>query len=207
MYWRIRKFTPEMFVKAYGIYVVCCASILCNVFLISKATPGKGLTAQQKADFTVFAKQVTQHLTDTNFLTYETSMSSLAFNKKHELDGTAIKQLSTEEVVPANPTAMRAMARQLKEKKCVSCASIDEITVGDPDPGHNNWVPADVSGRLVQHSIEGVNGPAFFRFQYFLAMVGAKDDPTMTWPAVVEFKDRTNEGAPQRIENAPYNGP
>ncbi len=196
MYWRVRKFTPEMIVKAYGIYAVCAVSVIFNVFLISKAAPSKGLTAQQKADFTVFARQVTQHLTDSNFLTYETSMTALVFNKKAELAGSAVKFLSAEDVVPGNVTQMRALARQYKDKKSVACISIDELQVGDPDPAHNMWVPCDVSGRLVQHSAEGVLGPQFFRFQYYLAMVGAQNDPTMTWPSVVEFKDRSNEGPP-----------
>lgn len=185
-----------MFIKAYGIYVVCVISIIFNVFLISKAAPGRGLTAQQKSDFTNFARQVTNHLTDSNFLTYEQSMTSLVFNKKAELAGNALRSLSADEVVPANVTQMRALARQYKEKKSVACISIDALTVGDPDPGHNNWVPCDVSGKLVQHSAEGVLGPQFFRFQYYLAMVGSQNDPNMTWPSVVEFKDKSNEGPP-----------
>lgn len=195
MYWRIRKVTPDQLVKSYGVHVVCVVSVLFNIIMMTRLAPSKALNAKQQTEFTNFAKQVTQHLTDSNFLTYEQSMTALVFNgPKSELAGNALALLQKEEVVPRNQTNMKALGRQYKDKKSVACISIDEVAVQDPDASRQNLVPVEVSGKLVQHSAEGVIGPSFFRFRYYVGTAAQASDPTQTWPVVVDFVDKSAQG-------------
>lgn len=204
MYWRIRKITPDQIAKSYGVYVVCVVSVLFNIIMMTRLAPSKALNAQQKNDFTVFAKQVTQHLTDSNFLTYEQSMNALVFGgNKSELQANAKALLQKEEVVPKDQTSMRALARQYKDKKAVACISIDDVQVQDPDAGKSNLVPVEVSGKLVQHSAEGVIGPSFFRFRYYIGTAAQASDPTQTWPVVVEFQDKSAQGPAPVAQGGP----
>lgn len=194
MYWRVRKISPEQVAKTYGVHAVCVASVLCNLVLFSKVAPAKGLNAEQKTNFDTFARNVTRHILDGCFVTYEASMVQLCFNGgKNELGPQAIQTLvQMDEVVPRTIDNMRAVSRQLKEGKSVTQLSIDDVKMEDPTS--QGLIPIEVGGRVVKHSAEGLQGPNGFRFKYLVGIAKKGDVET---PVVVQFQDVSGQ-APQQ---------
>ncbi len=196
MYWRVRKISPEQVAKTYGVYVVCFVSIIVNLIMLGKIAPSNKLTSEQKINFDTFARQVTRHIVDGCFLTYDASMMQLEFNSaQSELGPDVIKMLGAAEVIPTNIDAMRAIGRQLKETKSVSQISIDEVKISEPDSSSRGLVPIEVTGKVVKHSAEGVMGPDPFRFKYFVGQRGGETP----LPVVASFQDLSGQApAPQQ---------
>lgn len=188
MYWRVRKISPEQLMKNYGVYAVCAVSVFFNLIMMTKMAPSKALNQEQKINFDNFARQVTRHITDGSFLTYESSMIALEFAKdKSELGPDVIRLLQQQEVIQPNYEATKAVARQLKDTKSVSTVAIDNVRLDDPNG--EGFVPVEVSGRVVKHSAEGVLGPDNFRFRY---LIGTRNDE----PVVVRMEDLSNQPLP-----------
>lgn len=161
--------------------------------MLSKVSPSKALSSEQKVNFDAFARNVTRHILDGCFLTYDASMYMLYMNgAKSELGPEVIKALSQMEVIPTNPDNMKAISRQLRESKSVSQISIDDVKIDEPNG--QGLVPIEVAGRVVKHSAEGVMGPDGFRFRYLVGVRGAADSPS---PVVAAFQDVSNQ-APQQ---------
>lgn len=194
MYWRVRKISPDQVLKTYGVHAVCVVSVLCNLVMLSKVAPAKGLNSEQKVNFDSFARNVTRHILDGCFVTYDASMVQLCFNgSKSELGPQAIQALvQMDEVVPRTMDNMRAVSRQLKEAKSVSQISIDDVKMEDPTS--QGLVPIEVGGRVVKHSAEGLMGPNGFRFKYLVGIAKKGDVET---PVVVQFQDISGQ-APQQ---------
>lgn len=192
MYWRVRKISPEQVAKTYGVYVVCAASVICNLLLFSKVAPSNKLNSEQRINFDTFARQVTRHVVDSCFLTYEASMSQLAYSgTKSELGPGVIKALSAAGVIPPSLDEMKAIGRQLKDTKSVSSISINEVKIEEPSASSKGLVPIEVSAQVVKHSAEGVMGPAPVKFKLLVGQRGG-DTPL---PVVAEFMDASGENS------------
>lgn len=199
MYWRVQKISVEQLARAYGVYLVCFASIIFNLFLLAKMPSLNKLTQQQRADFDTFAREVTRHLTDSGFLSYSTSMTKLAFNgSQSELAPPLIKKM-TPDVIPRSPDDMKAIDRELRESKAVSQVSIDGVKIGEPDNSKGGLVPIDVSGKVVKSSAGGVTGPDTFRFRFLIGMRKAEDpnsnnqNATTLVPVVADMQEMNGE--------------
>lgn len=189
MYWRVRKVSPEQVLRTYGVHAVCIVSVLANLVMITKLQPSNALSKEQRTNFGEFAQGVTRHITDYCFMSYETSKMAL----RTELSGPVQKMLAQAEVIPKSAAEMKAMARQLDGTKTVSATVITEVNVSEPDANMNGWVPVEVSGKIVQHSAEGVNGPSPFRFRYWIGQVGTAPDLK---PIVANMKEETPKAQP-----------
>lgn len=78
MYWRVRKASIDQLVRQYGVHVLLVFSVLLNALLIvTRPGPGKALTKDQKVNYESFARTVTAHLLDTNYITYKDSTMAL----------------------------------------------------------------------------------------------------------------------------------
>lgn len=196
MYWRVRKISPEQVAKTYGVHAVCAISVICNVILFTKIAPSNKLNAEQRINFDTFARQVTRHVVDSCFLTYEASMYQLAYaGTKAELAPNVIKGLSAAGVIPPNPDEMKAIGRQLKDTKSVSSISIRDVKIEEPSPSTKGLVPITVEGDVVKHSAEGVMGPAPVKFKMLVGQRGG-DTPL---PIVAEFLDASGEPPSQAV--------
>lgn len=186
MYWRVRKISPDQVLKTYGVHAVCIVSVLANLVLIAKVAPSNKLTTDQRVNFDTFARQVTRHVVDSCFLTYEASMYQLAYaGTKSELGPEVIKMLAQGGVIPPNADELKAIGRQLKDTKSVSSISIDDVKIEEPSASTRGLVPIEVSGKVVKHSAEGVMGPAPIRFKYFVGQRGGENP----LPVVAGFQD------------------
>lgn len=191
MYWRVRKISPEQVAKTYGVHAICIVSVLANLVMFSKVQPSRALNSEQKTNFDAFARNVTRHILDGCFVTYEASMYQLAMNgTKAELSPPVIGALSQAEIIPSNMDNMKAIAKQLKESKSVTQVSIDDVKMDEPNG--KGLVPIEVGGRVVKMSAEGLMGPNPFRFKYLVGMRGG-ESPI---PVVAEFQDIS--GQPQQ---------
>lgn len=163
------------------------------IFLSSNLAKANKLNSEQKVNFDTFARQVTRHLVDTSFLTYESSMLQLAYSgTKSELSTPVIKMLTQGQDPPVAPSLeyLKGMKRQLLASKSVTCVSLDKVQVDEPNS--SGLVPITVEGQVVKHDAGGVFGPAPFRFRF---MVGTlKEDGT---PVVVAFQDASGQQAQQ----------
>ncbi len=188
MYWRVRKISPEQVAKTYGVHAVCVVSVLCNLVMLSKVAPSNKLDQNQTLIFDVFAREVTRHLVDSTFTTYESSTNRLAFSgDKSELGPKPIKFLAQTEAIPGNADAMKAISRQLAETKSVSAIRFKEVKVDEPLKP-SGYVPIEVKAEVVAHAADGVQGPQSIRFKYLMGMRG---DPAL--PVVVEFLDLSRQ--------------
>lgn len=172
MYWRIRKLTPDMIVKRFSVYAFLIVSVLFNLVLFGRVNASKAAVAPtQRVDFEKFARQVTQHLFDANYLTIDDSMRQLSA----EIIGPARKKLQDSEVIPKTEEEVRAIARQLDEKKSVSCVKFERLQLGDKPvdrpvaPGQMVAMqPVDLKVQIIVHDAEGVR-PATMNLRYYLA--------------------------------------
>ena len=191
MYWRVQKISVEQLAKAYGVYLVCIASLLFNFVLLAKMPSLHKLTSQQRTDYESFAKEVTRHLCDSGFMTYTNSMNRLAFAKsKPELAPSVIKAL-TPDVIPPTPDHMKAIDKRLHETKSVSQVSIDDVKIEEADANH--MVPVEVSGRVVRSSAGEVTGPDEFRFRFLIGQAKKGEDE---WTLVVDLRDISGQATP-----------
>lgn len=189
MYWRVRKISPEQVAKTYGVHAVCVVSILFNLILLTKIAPSNALNAQQKADFAAFSQQVTRHMLDTTYTTYESSMRQLQTELNPQLFRSMQKpDAGGATIIPPSSTDMKAIAKTLDGSKSVSSVMFSEIKVAEePDANVNNFVPVTVTGKIISHSSEGLVGPQDFRFKFWMGqtkdlkpLVGAFQDQTST---------------------------
>lgn len=190
MYWRVRKISPEQVAKTYGVHAVCIVSVLANMVMISKIGPSNKLNTEQRINFDTFARQVTRHVVDGCFISYENSMLQLAYaGTKSELGPGPIKMLTQSGVIPPTLDEIKAIGRQLKDTKSVSSISIRSVKVDETNS--KGMVPIEVTGDLVKHSAEGLMGPAPIRFKMLVGQRGG-DTPL---PVVAEFMDVSDQPA------------
>lgn len=196
MYWRVRKISPEQVAKTYGVHAVCIVSVLANLIMLSKIAPSGKLTDAQKINYDTFARNVTRHIVDGCFLTYETSMYQLEFAGEQgkpastcELGPSVTQKLQVDGVIPKSVEEMKAMSRQLKQQFSITQLAFDDVKI---EEAQNGLVPIDVTGRVVKNSSEGPMQPTPIHFRY---LVGARRDNQL--PIVAKFDDLSGQAAPQ----------
>jgi len=192
MYWRIRRVSPEQVVKTYGVHAFLAVSLLVNAFLlITRPNPQKQVSGELKTNLDVFARNVTQHILDTSFISYESSTRALLPTGKvpGELAPPVVALLKSREQLPKTLEDLRATARTLESQRQVSAVRIDSVTQGEPDD--KSLVPLDVTGVVAIHSAdESVSGnPVPFRFVFKVGMAANPQNPEQKRPIVVEFRD------------------
>lgn len=157
MYWRIRKFKPEEFVRQYGVHGALAASVMFNLFMLPKMMPSKAVTAEQKTNFDRFARVVTWHLLDCTYMTYPASMTTL---EKQELGPSLIKKLKKNKDLPGSTEELIAQTRELTNVKMVSNVLIESVKLAE-QPDNRGLMPATIRGKIVTHSAEGVDERPF----------------------------------------------
>lgn len=194
MYWRVRKISPEQVAKTYGVHAVCIVSVLANLIMLSKVAPSNKLNDAQRINYDTFARNVTRHIVDGCFLTYETSMYQLEFAGEQgkpastcELGPSVTQRLQADGVIPKSVDEMKAMSRQLKSQFSITQLSIDNVKIDEPS---NGLVPIEVSAKVVKSSSEGPMQPTPIRFRY---LVGARKDNQL--PIVAKFDDLSGQAA------------
>lgn len=191
MYWRVRKVSPEQIAKTYGVHVVCIVSVLLNLILVSSnLAKANKLSTEQKVNFDTFVRDVTRHLVDTSYLTYENSMIQLAYKQKPELSPQVFKMLmqagpqGEDPAIPPSLERLKGMKRQLESSKCVTAVSLDNVKIEEPDS--KGMVPVLVEGRAVKHDAGGV-----FELPFrFRMLVGTYSDGI---PVVAAFQDASGQ--------------
>jgi hypothetical protein len=189
MYWRVRKIGPEQVARQYGVHAVLIVSLLFNVVLFMKGSASKAVTNAQKIELDKFARQVTTHLYDANYLTFKDSMESLA---GRELGPTALNKLRGDGTVPRSREELKAIELEMKDKKSVSCVKIVDCSVGQPDS--KGFVPVDVRMQVVVHDVEGVR-PVALNLKYICGMAIRKGEQTPE-PIIVDFQAAPGDNAP-----------
>lgn len=192
MYWRIRRVSPEQVVKTYGVHACLAVSLLVNGFLlITRPNPQKQVSGELKTNLDVFARNVTQHILDTSFISYENSTRALLPNGPvpGELAPPVVALLKSKEQLPKTMEDLRATARTLESQRQVSAVRIDSVTQGEPDD--KSLVPLDVTGMVAIHSAdESVSGnPVPFHFYLKVGMAANPQNPEQKRPIVVDFRD------------------
>ncbi len=186
MYWRVRNFGPEHLVRQYGVHAALGASVLINVLLIvSRPNPHAGVIGAAKKNFEVFARQVTTHLLDSSYITYDQSTAALlgGGGVVGELAPSVVQQLKQIELLPKSAEEVEATRRQLGEERRVSAVRIDSVTPGEMDK--NGMIPVEVKGIAAYHSASGSEDPHPFRFQYLMGLTGKT--PEEQKPIVAAF--------------------
>jgi hypothetical protein len=192
MYWRVRRVSPEQVVKTYGVHACLAVSLLVNGFLlITRPNPQKQVSGEMKTNLDVFARNVTQHILDTSFISYEASTRALlpTGNVPGELAPPVVAQLKAREQLPKTLEDLRATARTLESQRQVSAVRIDSVNQGEPD--EKSLVPLEVTGMVAIHSAdESVSGnPVGFKFGLKVGMAANPQNPEQKRPIVVEFRD------------------
>ena len=198
MYWRVQKISPEQVAKTYGVHAVCIVSVLANLIMLSKVAPSNKLTDVQRINYDTFARNVTRHIIDGCFLTYETSMYQLEFAGDQGKSGTTCElgpsvtaKLQQDGVIPKSVDEMKAMSRQLKSQFSITQIAIDSVKIDEPSQSSQGLVPIDVTARVVKSSSEGPMQPTPVHFRY---LVGARKDNQL--PIVARFDDLSGQGPP-----------
>jgi hypothetical protein len=190
MYWRIRKITPDLVVKRYGVYAVLIVSLLANIGLYTRVSTAQGMSSVQKTDYDRFARQVTQHLFDATYLTVEDSM--LALN--NELGPVAQQKLRQSEIIPKSDEDMHAISRQLADTKSVSSVKFDNCTVGDPltQGNYKGMLPVDLKVEVLVHDTDGVR-PTNLKLRYYMGMA-TNPKTKESRPIVVDLEQQADQG-------------
>lgn len=194
MYWRVRRISPEQVARQYGVHAVCAVSILMNAFfIITRPNPKKDVSAEMKTNLDQFARNVTQHILDSSFISYESSTRALLASPMGgpgELAPSVVQQMRKGEQLPKTLDDLKATARTLQAQRQVSAIRIDGVNIGEPD--ERGLVPIMVAGAAAIHSAdETVSGnPVPFRFSYKVGMYGPPNQPEIPKrPIVLELRD------------------
>lgn len=197
MYWRVRKSSVDQMVRQYGVHVLLIFSVLMNILLIvTRPNPSKTISKDAKVSYENFARQVTAHLLDTNYISYKESTMALL---DKELSPPVADVLRKAGMLAATADELAAQAKSLSDQRQLSAIRIDEVTSGEPN--NRGMIPMDVRGVVAIHSAEesGPSGPVNFKFRF---LVGNKSDkngqPVMgadgkPLPLVAGFEDLSGQ--------------
>jgi hypothetical protein len=202
MYWRVRKSSIDQLVRSYGVHVLLVFSVIMNgLLIITRPNPNKTLSKDAKVSYENFARTVTAHLLDTNYISYKES--TLALIEK-ELAPNVVQVLSKAGMLAATQDELAAQAKSLADSRQLSAIRIDEVITSDPNA--RGLIPMDVRGVVAIHSAEesGPSGPVPFKFRY---LIGNKSDqkgqPVMgadgkALPLVAGFEDMSGRPNPSQ---------
>jgi len=174
MYWRVKNLGPEHLVRQYGVHVGLVVSVLLNVILIATRPNPHPVSGALKANFEQFARQVTNQLLDSSYITYEKSTSALFSG---ELAPSVVTQLIKAELLPKSAEDVKAQVRSLTDQRQVSAVRIDSLNQGEPNP--QGLIPIEVSGVVVIHSAQesGPSGPQPFKFKFLMGQNAKTQQP------------------------------
>jgi hypothetical protein len=196
MYWRVRKASVDQLVRLYGVHVLLVFSVIMNALLIAtRPNPKATITKDQKVSYENFARNVTAHLLDTNYISYKES--TLALIEK-ELAPNVVQVLSKAGMLAATQDELAAQAKSLSDSRQLSAIRVDEVTTGDPN--QRGLIPMDVRGVVAIHSAEesGPSGPVNFKFRYLIGNKSDKNGQPVMGPdgkplaLVAGFEDLSN---------------
>lgn len=196
MYWRVRKITPDMLVRQYGVHIGLIVSVLLNLLLIGTGPTLPKVAPELKQTIDIFARQVTQHLLDTSYISYVDSTAALL---NGELSPRVVDVLRQQGLIAKNDEDLRAQAKELTDQRQVAAVKIESVNPMDPD--NTGLTPVDVKGKVAVHSSQdaGPATPVSFYFRYWIgARVGQDQKPEMVnglpVPMVAQFKDLSSSG-------------
>ncbi|HEY9772311.1 MAG TPA: hypothetical protein V6C81_00720 [Planktothrix sp.] len=193
MYWRVRKVTPEQIARQYGIHAALFVSVLFNVILFTTRPAAPKVAPEIKVSYEQFARQVTQHLLDTSYISYADSTLALL---RDELAPGVKKQLIAQEMLAKNEDDLRSTAKTLIEQHQVAAIKITECLPSDLD--QNGMLPVEVRGIVAIHSAQesGPSDPVHFDFKFKIGGRAGPDGKPMLSsdgktpvPCIVEFQD------------------
>jgi hypothetical protein len=196
MYWRVRKSSVDQLVRLYGVHVLLVFSVIMNALLIvTRPNPKATITKDQKVSYENFARTVTAHLLDTNYISYKES--TLALIEK-ELAPNVVQVLSKAGMLAATQDELAAQAKSLSDSRQLSAIRVDDVTTGDPN--QRGLIPMDVRGVVAIHSAEesGPSGPVNFKFRYLIGNKSDKNGQPVMGPdgkplaLVAGFEDLSN---------------
>ncbi|HEY9679459.1 MAG TPA: hypothetical protein V6C76_15735 [Drouetiella sp.] len=202
MYWRVRKASVDQLVRKYGVHVLLVFSVLMNgLLIVTRPNPSKTLSKDAKVNYENFARTVTQHLLDTNYITYKDS--TLALIDK-ELAPPVVQALSKAEMLAGSQEELFAQAKSLTDRRQFSAVRIEEVTSAEPN--NRGLIPIDVKGVVAIHSAEesGPSGPVAFKFRYLVGNKSDKNGAPSLGPdgkplaLVAGFEDLTGQAQPQK---------
>ncbi|MEZ4488592.1 MAG: hypothetical protein R3C24_03715 [Cyanobacteriota/Melainabacteria group bacterium] len=168
MYWRVRKVTPEMLFKQYGVHVFLVISLFLNLILFVTRPKKETMTQEIQTNFKDFAKDVTTHLLDTSYITYLDSTREL----HSELGPNVITKMKQSGLLPRTDQEYKAINLELQKSRQVCTLKFDRIEVGEPDPKRNMLVPVQVAGVIAIHSSKETSPsqPQPFSIQYWVGL-------------------------------------
>lgn len=176
MYWKVRNLGPEHFVRQYGVHAALAVSVLMNILLLlTRPNPSAAIVKQEQKRFAEFARQVTQHLLDGSYISYEQSTLALLPTPQGpgELAPNVVAQLKQQELIPRSADEAKAILRDLTDTKRVSALRIDSVTPGEPTP--QGLIPVQVKGVAAAHSASGSEEHAF-TLNFLMGLTGQPPD-------------------------------
>jgi len=197
MYWKVRKTSPEQIARQYGVHAALGISLLLNLILATTRPAMPKVSAELKVSFEQFAKQVTEHLLDTSYISYSDSTVALL---RDELAPAVVKQLQDSEMLAKSDDDLRATAKTLTEERQVCAVKIKSIDPSELTP--NGMLPVEVKGLVAIHSAQesGPTGPVNFDFKFLIGgKVGADGKPAYAadgktpLPVVANFQDASTK--------------
>jgi hypothetical protein len=200
MYWKVRKLTLKDMLMQNLTKLILVFSVFLNVLLIAThPSPNKGLTKDLAANYKAFAKQVTQHLLDTSYVSYRQSTAELLSG---ELDHAVIEGMKQRELLAKSADEVDATYKKLFDNRQLSAVQIKDVAVGTPPPGKP--IPVEVRGMVAVHAADsGITNPVPFHFHYDMALRMGDDKKTpllgedkKPLPVVVGFREVTDAEAP-----------
>jgi hypothetical protein len=198
MYWKIRKVSPDQIVRQYGVHVALMISVFVNLILFTTRPATPKVAPELKLTFEQFAKQVTQHLLDTSYITYRESTQSLS----DELANNVKQLLMSQDMLAKSTEELIATERSLRESRQVSAIRIQDII--DSDLTNEGMLPVEVRGQVAIHSAGegGPTGPVPFDFKFLIGGKASPDGrPTLMadgktpQPIIVRFWDMSQKPA------------
>jgi hypothetical protein len=196
MYWKIRKVSPDQVVRQFGIHVVLFVSLFANLILFTTRPAAPKVAPEIKMTFEQFAKQVTQHLLDTSYITYRESTQAL----DGELAPKVKQILMSQDMLAKSNEELIATERSLRESRQVSALRIADILDSDLTP--DGMLPVEVRGQVAIHSAGegGPTGPVGFDFKFLIGGKASPDgrpqlmaDGKTPQPIIVQFQDMSQK--------------
>ena len=131
------------------------------------------MAKEQKLQFEQFVRQATNNLLDSSYLTFDDSIAAL----QGQCSSAALQQMRNTEFVPRTAEDIKAVSRQLRDKKMVSVIRIESINLMQPDA--QGLVPVEVKGQVVGHSAEGLEGPRSFCLRFLIGQRQGTQEPAI----------------------------
>jgi hypothetical protein len=191
MYWRIHKYGPLDILKKYWLHIVLIVSVLFNFLLmVTRPNPKKTIPVDVKQQMDQFARQVTNHILDTSYISYQAATNALLDKDTGELDKPVVIYMRQQQILPNSEEELKAEIQTYTEKKRVVAIRIDNVDIGEPRPisDSQSLIPIDVSGVIAVHSADEADQPRSFHFKY---LMGVRKSGV---PIVATFQDLSPPG-------------